>query len=306
MNPEDYGYANLLQQSFQEHQSDVDNATLDLEKEQGGLKDRAIKAGEEISAAVFMKEGVSNTLKYAGSKLEQMGLKGMSKAVSDFNEGGLQKVIQGGISRGLQGGQQATQTDIEMNDMSSVKVPAEEDFVDEGDVADELPEGVIQMDPIGELADTGAEVGDVGAEIASTVPLGAANRIVLPQSVFDSGALQATEEADAVQQTFTSSAETTAEDVTETAGEDLAETAGEDIATSAATSLGSAVTGEVATDVVATGLEATGLALDATGIGAVVGVALGIGGVLASIFAPSSSADENIPPPPNVSYTVGA
>ena len=54
-----------------------------------------------------------------------------------------------------------------------------------------------------------------------------------------------------------------------------------------------------------TALETAGVALDATGVGAVLGVALGIGGVLASIFAPSDDNEEAIPPPPNVSYSIG-
>jgi hypothetical protein len=65
--------------------------------------------------------------------------------------------------------------------------------------------------------------------------------------------------------------------------------------------------GEITSTVVPTALETAGVALDSTGIGAIVGVVLGIGGILASIFAPSSSnKEEAIPPPPNVSYTIGA
>lgn len=57
---------------------------------------------------------------------------------------------------------------------------------------------------------------------------------------------------------------------------------------------------------VAGGLATAGAALDATGIGSVVGVVLGIGGLLASIFAPSSESDPVLPPPPNFSYQAGA
>jgi hypothetical protein len=67
--------------------------------------------------------------------------------------------------------------------------------------------------------------------------------------------------------------------------------------------------GTVATavdDGVSTGLEATGVALDSTGIGSVVGVLLGIGGILASIFAPSDDSEPTLPPPPNFSYQTGA
>jgi hypothetical protein len=322
MNPADYGYANLLQERFQEHQGDVDKAQMDLQEQQGGLKDRAIKAGEEISSAVFMKEGISNTLKYAGSKLEQMGLKGLSKAVTDYQEGGVQKVIQGGITRGLQGGKQVTQQATELKDMSKMKKPTDDEDEEEDAPADEedinpaeedvdnLPEGTIQMEELGELADAGDE-GAEGAELASTVAFGPARALTagFPKAAFDSGAVAAEEESDAVQQTFTSTATAAGEDVAEQGGEDLA-AAGADAAdaaaASAASALGSAVTGDVTSAVVATGLETAGAALDSTGIGAVVGVALGIGGVLASIFAPSDDNEESIPPPPNVSYTIGA
>lgn len=318
MNPADYGYANLLQERFQEHQGDVDKAQMDLQEQQGGLKDRALKAGEEISSAVFMKEGISNTLKYAGSKLEQMGLKGLSKAVTDYQEGGVQKVIQGGITRGLQGTKQVTQQATELTDMSKMKKPTddedeEEDVpADEEDVnpaeedVDDLPEGTIQMEELGELADAGDE-GAEGAELASTVAFGPARALTagFPKAAFDSGAVAAEEEADSVQQTFTSTATSAGEDVAEQGGEDLAAAAGADAADAAA-ALGSAVTGDVTSAVVGTGLEAAGLALDSTGVGAVVGVALGIGGVLASIFAPSDDNEESIPPPPNVSYSIGA
>ena len=322
MNPADYGYANLLQERFQEHQGDVDKAQMDLQEQQGGLKDRAIKAGEEISSAVFMKEGISNTLKYAGSKLEQMGLKGLSKAVTDYQEGGVQKVIQGGIERGLQGGKQVTQQATEMKDMSKMKKPTDEEDEEEDAPADEedinpaeedvddLPEGTIQMEELGELADAGDE-GAEGAELASNVAFGPARALTagFPKAAFDSEAVAAEEEADSVEQTFTSTATAAGEDVAEQGGEDLA-AAGTDAAdaaaASAASALGSAVTGDVTSAVVATGLEAGGVALDSTGIGAVVGVALGIGGVLASIFAPSDDNEESIPPPPNVSYSIGA
>ncbi len=323
MNPADYGYANLLQERFQEHQGDVDKAQMDLQEQQGGLKDRAIKAGEEISSAVFMKEGISNTLKYAGSKLEQMGLKGLSKAVTDYQEGGVQKVIQGGITRGLQGGKQVTQQATELTDMSKMKKPTDDEDEEEDAPADEedinpaeedvddLPEGTIQMEELGELADAGDEAAE-GAELASTVAFEPARALTagFPKSAFDSGAVAAEEEADSVQQTFTSTAAAAGEDVAEEGGEDLAAAAGADAAdaaaASAASALGSAVTGDVTSAAVATGLETAGLALDSTGIGAVVGVALGIGGVLASIFAPSDDNEESIPPPPNVSYSIGA
>ena len=322
MNPADYGYANLLQERFQEHQGDVDKAQMDLQEQQGGLKDRAIKAGEEISSAVFMKEGISNTLKYAGSKLEQMGLKGLSKAVTDYQEGGVQKVIQGGITRGLQGGKQVTQQATELTDMSKMKKPTDDEDEEEDAPADEedinpaeedvddLPEGTIQMEELGELADAGDE-GAEGAEVASTVAFGPARALTagFPKSAFDSGAVAAEQEADSVEQTFTSTAAAAGEDVAEEGGEDLAAAAGADAAdaaASAASALGSAVTGDVTSAVVGTGLEAAGLALDSTGVGAVVGVALGIGGVLASIFAPSDDNEESIPPPPNVSYSIGA
>ncbi len=323
MNPADYGYANLLQERFQEHQSDVDKAQMDLQEQQGGLKDRAIKAGEEISSAVFMKEGISNTLKYAGSKLEQMGLKGLSKAVTDYQEGGVQKVIQGGITRGLQGGKQVTQQATELTDMSKMKKPTDDEDEEEDAPADEedinpaeedvddLPEGTIQMEELGELADAGDE-GAEGAELASTVAYGPARALTagFPKAAFDSGAVAAEEESDAVEQTFTSTAETAGEDVADAAGDAVATSAAADAAdvaaSSAATALGSAVTGDVTSAAVATGLETAGLALDSTGIGAVVGVALGIGGVLASIFAPSDDNEESIPPPPNVSYSIGA
>ncbi len=323
MNPADYGYANLLQERFQEHQGDVDKAQMDLQEQQGGLKDRAIKAGEEISSAVFMKEGISNTLKYAGSKLEQMGLKGLSKAVTDYQEGGVQKVIQGGITRGLQGGKQVTQQATELTDMSKMKKPTddeneeEEAPADEEDInpaeedVDDLPEGTIQMEELGELADAGDE-GAEGAELASTVAFGPQRALTagFPKAAFDSGAVAAEEESDAVEQTFTSTAETAGEDVADAAGDAVATSAAADAAdvaaSSAATALGSAVTGDVTSAAVATGLETAGLALDSTGIGAVVGVALGIGGVLASIFAPSDDNEESIPPPPNVSYSIGA
>ena len=326
MNPADYGYANLLQESMQEHQSDVDKVQLDLQKEQGGVTAKAEHAAEEIGSAVFMKEGISNALKYGSAKLEQMGLKGLSKAVGDYQEGGVSKVIQGGITRGLQGGKQVTQTATEMKDMSKVKIkPTDDEEGDEEEAGDEeadvnpaeedvddLPEGTIQMEEVGELADAGEEAGDEGAEVASTVAFGPARALTagFPQAAFDSGAVAAEEESDAVQQTFTSTAETAGEDVVDSAADAVATSAAADAAdaaaTSAATALGSAVTGDITTAAVATGLEATGLALDSTGIGAVVGVVLGIGGVLASIFAPSSGDDETLPPPPNVSYTVGA
>lgn len=72
---------------------------------------------------------------------------------------------------------------------------------------------------------------------------------------------------------------------------------------SASTAVSSAV--GAGTDAVAGGLETAGVALDASGIGAIAGVVLGIGGVLASIFGGGSSTDE-LPPPSNFSYQTGA
>lgn len=73
---------------------------------------------------------------------------------------------------------------------------------------------------------------------------------------------------------------------------------------SASTAVSSAV--GAGTDAVAGGLETAGVALDATGVGAIAGVVLGIGGVLASIFGGGSSSDEELPPPSNFSYQTGA
>jgi len=251
-----------------------------------------------------------------------MGLKGLSKAVTDYQEGGVQKVIQGGITRGLQGGKQVTQQATELTDMSKMKKPTDDEDEEEDAPADEedinpaeedvddLPEGTIQMEELGELADAGDE-GAEGAELASTVAFGPQRALTagFPKAAFDSEAVAAEEEADSVEQTFTSTATAAGEDVAEQGGEDLAAAAGADAAdaaASAASALGSAVTGDVTSAAVATGLETAGLALDSTGVGAVVGVALGIGGVLASIFAPSDDNEESIPPPPNVSYSIGA
>jgi len=260
MNPEDYGYANLLQERFQEHQSDVDKAQLDLQEKAGGIKERSVKAGEEVSSAVFMKEGISNTLKYGANKLEKMGLKGLSKSVADYQEGGIQKVISGGVERGLRGVQQVTQEPTELQDMSGKPIPEEqqeEEEEEEEPQAEEEVQTQTQEEEAPEFEDNLIDEQTGGEDLA--------------------------------------------EGVAEDAGEEVAE----DAATSAGEALGSAVAGDVTSAIVPTALETAGVALDATGVGAVVGVALGIGGVLASIFAPSDDNEEAIPPPPNVSYSIG-
>ena len=80
-----------------------------------------------------------------------------------------------------------------------------------------------------------------------------------------------------------------------------------DAAAAAAAAASGAVSGvsAAAAGGVATALEAGGAALDATGVGAIAGVVLGIGGVLASVFAPGMNETQDIPPLPNFSYQIG-
>lgn len=79
-------------------------------------------------------------------------------------------------------------------------------------------------------------------------------------------------------------------------------------ATTAASAVSSTVSSAVSagTTAAASALETTGAALDASGVGAIVGIALGVGGILASIFAPGMDSQPDLPPLPNFSYQIGA
>ena len=165
-----------------------------------------------------------------------------------------------------------------------------------------------------------ADAGDLGFSDAADVATAAATAAQSEATAAGSAAINALSNAGtAALTTATDLGAATIETATDlgtaAAGGALASAAsgaGTAIATAAqvASGLGKAAVGAAVglgeDAAVAGGLATAGAALDATGIGSVVGVVLGIGGLLASIFAPSSESDPVLPPPPNFSYQAGA
>lgn len=146
---------------------------------------------------------------------------------------------------------------------------------------DSIPEAEIADDTGEDIADAGEQVADDSSDaiIASTS--------ALVENTADDAA------------SAVSAAASTAADAAADAGAATASAAAD-----AAASAGSAVAGAGA-DAAAAGLEVAGAVADSTGIGAIVGVGLAIGGVLASIFATPDDTP-TLPPIPNFSYTIGA
>jgi hypothetical protein len=331
MNEDAYGYANALQASLGQHQEDLQKAQEDMLGGANQLKEKALGVASAVGTK-FLTDGTANLLKYGSAKLSQMGLKGASQALEDYQSGGITKMTGGVIQRSLGTGKDLTEP-IEAEPTEPIEANLQNPLFDpEADVeppafeetapspatqapapefqapsneaitqAGQVEEGITDQveapafDDAEYMASQNAmnEVADEGSDAVSGAVDSATDAV--------SGAVD--DATDAVGNAVSGAVDDATNIVSGAVGD--ATTAVGDAVSGAVGTASSAVTGAV--EGTAGALEATGLALDATGVGSIVGVVLGIGGILASIFGGGSSdSSSELPPPPNFSYQAGA
>ena len=332
-------YSDLVSQNIAEQNEAINKVQEEILEKTNSLQSRAEKAVEEIGSGVLLKEGLSRAISYVGSRIGGTAGKIVSDAASDYAEGGSNKLIQGLATKGIQAAknlatkaltEDAGDDVIQMEPLGELQTPIEGSanptFVGENaDVEDELT-------GFGEEAGEGAEVAPEFVPPSSSAIQAAADledglSDEVSTSMFDNvaqgseDAIQAVSEAGEDAAAAVSSAASSAvEDASGAVSSAISavgsgiEDAGiaatsalSDAAAAAAAAASGAVSGvsAAAAGGVATALEAGGAALDATGVGAIAGVVLGIGGVLASVFAPGMNETQDIPPLPNFSYQIG-
>ena len=329
MNEDAYGYANALQASLGQHQEDLQQAQEAILGEGANqLKEKAIGVASAVGTK-FLTDGTANLLKYGSAKLSQMGLKGASQALEDYQSGGITKMTGGVIQRSLGTGKDLTEPietePIEANlqnplfdPEADVEPPAFEETAPSPATQAPAPEfqapsneAITQAGQVEEgITDQVEAPAFDNAEYMATQ--NAMNEVADEGSNAVSGAVDSASDAvsgavddatDAVGNAVSGAVDSATDAVSGAVGD--ATTAVGDAVSGAVGTASSAVTGAV--EGTATALEATGLALDSTGVGSIVGVVLGIGGILASIFGGGSSdSSSELPPPPNFSYQAGA
>ena len=328
MNEDAYGYANALQASLGQHQEDLQKAQEAILGEGANqLKEKALGVASAVGTK-FLTDGTANILKYGSAKLSQMGLKGASQALEDYQSGGITKMTGGVIQRSLGTGKDLTEP-IEAEPTEPIEANLQNPLFDpEADVEPPAFEETAPSPATQAPAPEFQAPSNEAITQAGQVEEGITDQVEAP--AFDNAEYMATQNAmsevadegsDAVSgavDSATSAVSGAVDDATSAVGDavsgavDSATDAVSGAIGDATTAIGDTVSGVVGTATTAIegtagALEATGLALDATGVGSVVGVVLGIGGILASIFGGGSSdSSTELPPPPNFSYQAGA
>lgn len=337
MNEDAYGYANALQASLGQHQEDLQKAQESMLGGANQLKEKAIGVASAVGTK-FLTDGTANLLKYGSAKLSQMGLKGASQALEDYQSGGITKMTGGVIQRSLGVGKDLTEP-IEGEATEPIEANAQNPLFDpEADVEPPAFEETA-VSPATEAtpAEFQAPTNEAITQ-AGQVEEGVADQVETP--AFDANVPFPEVEPGYAEYMASQNAATNASSEVADAGSNAVDDASNmvsgavddasnlvsgavDDATNvvsgavgdATTAVGDVVSGGIssatgavsgAVEGAAGALEATGLALDATGVGSIVGVALGVGGILASIFAGGSDSAPELPPPPNFSYQAGA
>jgi len=313
MNEDAYGYANALQNSISAHQEAIQSASEDLMKNANNLPNKIKEVGIGIGSKILGDAAgklVGNVVGGVQKALSQ-GVTKASQAATKVVQTATNKVLQQtGLDEeaGDAGDADNAITANEQNPLFDPDADVEEPAFEEAPV--ETPEYTpnLAQPPTAESIQAAGELeeGDAPEEASSLFD----NVANVAEQVGEEGANIGTDLGTTALTTATdlgTSALTTATDL----GTSAINAVGSGIASAsqAVSDVGTAVAGAatgVGEDVAATGLATAGVALDATGIGSVVGVLLGIGGILASIFAPSSDDEPTLPPPPNFSYQAGA
>jgi hypothetical protein len=337
MNEDAYGYANALQASLGQHQEDLQKAQEDMLGGANQLKEKALGVASAVGSR-FLTDGTANLLKYGSAKLSQMGLKGASQALEDYQSGGITKMTGGVIQRSLGVGKDLTEpiegegteegTTIEANAQNPLFDP--EADVEPPTFEETAPSPATQATPAEFQAPSNEAITQAGqveeglADQVETEPFDA--NVPFPEVEPGYAEYMASQNAIADASSEVADATDAGSDVVSGAVDSATDAVGgavdsatsavssavsdtTDIASGAIGDASTAITSGVSTAIEGTtgALEATGLALDSTGVGAVVGVALGIGGVLASIFGGGDSdKSAELPPPPNFSFQAGA
>jgi len=343
MNEDAYGYANALQASLGQHQEDLQKAQEDMLGGANQLKEKALGVASAVGSR-FLTDGTANLLKYGSAKLSQMGLKGASQALEDYQSGGITKMTGGVIQRSLGVGKDLTEpiegegteegTTIEANAQNplfdpeaDVEPPSFEETAPSPTTQVSAPEfqapsneAITQAGQVEEGVASQVETPAFDANVPfPEVEPGYAEYMASQNAIADEGSdvVDATDAGSDVVSgavddatNVVSGAVSDATNVVSGAVSDATSAVSSAVgdATGAIGDASTAITSGVSTAVEGTAgaLEGVGLALDATGIGSVVGVALGIGGVLASIFGGGDSEKTELPPPPNFSFQAGA
>ena len=329
MNEDAYGYANALQASLGQHQADLQEAQEGMLGGANQLKEKALGVASAVGSK-FLTDGTANLLKYGSAKLSRMGLKGASQALEDYQSGGITKMTGGVIQRSLGVGKDLTEpiegegteegTTIEANlqnplfdPEADVEPPSFEETAPSPTTQVSAPEfqapsneAITQAGQVEEGVASQVETPAFDANVPfPEVEPGYAEYMASQNAITDASS----EVADAgsnVVSDATDAIGNTVSDATDLASGVVGDAT--DLASGAIGDASTAITSGVSTAIEGTtgALEGVGLALDSTGVGAVVGVALGIGGVLASIFGGGSDKSAELPPPPNFSYQAGA
>ena len=324
MNEDAYGYANALQNSISAHQEAIQSASEDLMKNANNLPNKIKEVGIGIGSKILGDAAgklVGNVVGGVQKALSQ-GVTKASQAATKVVQTATNKVLQQtGLDEeaGDAGDADNAITANEQNPLFDPDADVEEPAFEEAPV--ETPEYTpnLAQPPTAESIQAAGELeeGDAPEEASSLFD----NVANVAEQVGEEGANIGTDLGTTALTTATdlgTTALTTATDLGTSAlttatdlGTSAINAVGSGIASAsqAVSDVGTAVAGAatgVGEDVAATGLATAGVALDATGIGSVVGVLLGIGGILASIFAPSSDDEPTLPPPPNFSYQAGA
>ena len=331
MNEDAYGYANALQASLGQHQEDLQQAQEAILGDANQLKEKALGVVSAVGTK-FLTDGTANLLKYGSAKLSQMGLKGASQALEDYQSGGITKMTGGVIQRSLGTGKDLTEP-IETEPTEPIEANLQNPLFDpEADVEpptfeETAPSPATQATPAEFQAPSNeaiTQAGQVEEGITDQVEAPAFDaNVPFPEvepgyaeymasqnamnEVADEGSNAVSGAVDDATSAVGNAVSGAVDDATNIVSGAVgdATTAIGDTVSGAVGTASSAVTGAV--EGTAGALEATGLALDATGVGSIVGVALGIGGILASVFGGGSSdSSSELPPPPNFSYQAGA
>jgi len=333
MNEDAYGYANALQASLGQHQEDLQKAQEDMLGGANQLKEKALGVASAVGSK-FLTDGTANLLKYGSAKLSRMGLKGASQALEDYQSGGITKMTGGVIQRSLGVGKDLTEpiegegTTIEANAQNPLFDP--EADVEPPSFEETAPSPTTQVSapefqaPSNEAI---TQAGQVEEGVASQVETPAFDaNVPFPEVEPGYAEYMASQNAIADEGSDVVDATDAGSDVVSGAVDDATNVVSGAVsdatnvvsgAVSDATSAVSSAVGDASTAITsgvstavegtAGALEGAGLALDATGVGSIVGVALGIGGILASIFGGGDSdKSAELPPPPNFSFQAGA
>lgn len=256
-------YANALQSALEDHAADVEaintvNSRIDEQKSE-------LQEGLLPTSEVFLKEYLGKSI---SNIAERFGGQTAKNAVEDFNEGGISKVADGlktsarnAVNKALNTAKNQTKplTDeadvepVEEADVEPVESPSVASNIQETNIDNISQEDALQMIRSQEQTRPTAE----------DLPEGAGS-IQQPEDSIDAGQVEPDMSGDVEQMTEG--------DPEADIGADIGEE-------------GADIGAEIGTEA---GIEGAAVGLDATGIGAPIGVLLAVGGILASIFGGGS------------------